>query len=159
MANPSNPFGDFDITRMMADFRIPGFDTEALLAAQRRNIEALTKANQLAAEGMQAVMKRQAEILRQTMEEASRMMGAVAQAGGPDKQAAKQAEVAKAAFETAIGNMREIADLVTRANKDTFDVINQRVAESMDEVRALITQAADAQPQDAKSGPKGGAKR
>lgn len=138
MANPANPFPDFDVTRLMSEFRVPGLDTEALLNAQRRNIEALTRANQLAAEGMQAVMKRQAEILRQTMEEASRMAGAVAEAGSPDKQAAKQAEVAKAAFETAIANMREIAELVTRANKDTFDVINQRVAESLDEVRALI---------------------
>ena len=143
MAKPSNPFADFDVTRMMAEFRVPGFDTDALLAAQRRNIEALTKANQLAAEGMQAVMKRQSEILRQAMEDASGMMSAVAQAGGPERQAVKQAEVAKAAFEAAIANMREIADLVTRANKDTFEVINRRVAESMDEVRALMAKVAD----------------
>ena len=58
MASNPNPFLDFDVTRMMSDFRVPGFDTEALMAAQRRNIEALTKANQLAAEGMQAVMRR-----------------------------------------------------------------------------------------------------
>jgi len=143
MANNPNPFLDFDVTRLMGEFRVPGFDTEALMAAQRRNIEALTKANQLAAEGMQAVARRQAEILRQTMEEASRMMGTLAQAGGPEKQAVKQAEIAKTAFETAIANMKEIADLVSRANQDTFSVINKRVAESMDEVRALMAKAAD----------------
>jgi len=146
MANPTNPFLDFDVTRLVGEFRMPGFDTEAMVAAQRRNIEALTKANQLAAEGMQAVMKRQAEIMRQTMEEASRMMGAIAQAGGPERQAAKQAEVAKAAFEAAISNMKEIADLVTRANQDTFSVINKRVAEGMDEVRSLMAKAADGKP-------------
>jgi phasin family protein len=142
MAEPKNPFLDFDVSRLVGDFRVPGLDTEAMLAAQRRNIEAITKANQLAAEGMQAVMKRQAEILRQTMEEASRMMGAIAQAGGPEQQAVKQAEVAKAAFEAAIANTKEIADLVARANQDTFAVINKRVAESMDEVRALMAKAA-----------------
>ncbi len=143
MASNPNPFLDFDVTRLMGEFRVPGLDTEALMAAQRRNIEALTKANQLAAEGMQAVARRQAEILRQTMEEASRMMGTLAQAGGPEKQAVKQAEIAKTAFETAIANMKEIADLVSRANQDTFAVINKRVAESMDEVRALMSKAAD----------------
>lgn len=143
MAEPKNPFLDFDVSRLVGDFRVPGLDTEAMLAAQRRNIEAITKANQLAAEGMQAVMKRQAEILRQTMEEASRMMGAIAQAGGPEQQAVKQAEVAKAAFEAAIANTKEIADLVARANQDTFAVINKRVAESMDEVRALMAKAAN----------------
>ena len=146
MAEPKNPFLDFDVTRLMGEFRLPGLDTEALMAAQRRNIEALTRANQLAAEGVQAVMKRQAEILRQTMEEASRMMGDIAQAGGPERQAAKQAEVAKAAFEKAISNMKEIADLMTRANQDTFAVINKRVADSMDEVRALLAKAADGKP-------------
>ncbi|BBK33975.1 phasin family protein [Stella humosa] len=149
MASNPNPFLDFDVTRMMSDFRVPGFDTEALMAAQRRNIEALTKANQLAAEGMQAVMRRQAEIMRQTMEEASRMMGSIAQAGGPERQAVKQAEVAKTAFEAAIANMKEIADLMARANQDTYAVINKRVAEGMDEVRALMAKAADA-----KTGPK-----
>ncbi|BBK35176.1 phasin [Allostella sp. ATCC 35155] len=143
MAEPKNPFLDFDVTRLVGEFRLPGLDTEAMMAAQRRNIEAVTRANQLAAEGMQAVMKRQAEILRQTMEEASRMMGDIAQAGGPERQAAKQAEVAKAAFEKAISNMKEIADLMARANQDTFAVINKRVAESMDEVRAQLAKAAD----------------
>lgn len=143
MAEPKNPFLDFDVTRLVSEFRLPGLDTEAMLAAQRRNIEAVTRANQLAAEGMQAVMKRQAEILRQTMEEASRMMGDIAQAGGPERQAAKQAEIAKAAFEKAISNMKEIADLMARANQDTFAVINKRVSESMDEVRAQLAKAAD----------------
>lgn len=149
MVKQNNPFLDFDVTRMVGEFRMPGVDTEALLAAQRRNIEALTKANQLAAEGVQAVMKRQAEILRQTMEEASRMMGEIAKAGGPERQAVKQAEVAKTAFETAIANMKEIADLMTRANQDTFAVINKRVAESMEEVRAVMAKAAEG-----KTGPK-----
>ena len=143
MAEPKNPFLDFDVTRLVSEFRLPGLDTEAMLAAQRRNIEAVTRANQLAAEGMQAVMKRQTEILRQTMEEASRMMGDIAQAGGPERQAAKQAEIAKTAFEKAISNMKEIADLMARANQDTFAVINKRVAESMDEVRVLLAKAAD----------------
>lgn len=143
MAEPKNPFLDFDVTRLVGEFRLPGLDTEAMLAAQRRNIEAVTRANQLAAEGMQAVMKRQTEILRQTMEEASRMMGDIAQAGGPERQAAKQAEIAKTAFEKAISNMKEIADLMARANQDTFAVINKRVSESMDEVRALLAKAAD----------------
>ena len=41
---------------------------------------------------------------------------------------------------------RELADLVTRANQDTFSVINKRVAEGMDEVRSLMAKAADGKP-------------
>ena len=48
-------FFDFDVTKMFADFRFRPFDVEALWAAQRRNIEALSQANQLAVEGVQAL--------------------------------------------------------------------------------------------------------
>lgn len=69
MANPTNPFLDFDVTppRRRVPHARPRHRGDA--GGPARNIEALTKANQLAAEGMQAVIKRQAEILRQTMEE------------------------------------------------------------------------------------------
>ena len=58
-----NPF-DFDVTKIFADFRFHPFDVEAAWAAQRRNIEALSQANQLAIESMQAVAKRQIELTR-----------------------------------------------------------------------------------------------
>ena len=49
-----NPF-DFDVTKIFADFRLQPFDVEAVWAAQRRNIEALSQANQAAVEGVHAV--------------------------------------------------------------------------------------------------------
>ena len=50
----ANPF-EFDVTKFFADFRYKPFDVESVMAAQRRNIEALSQANQAAAEGMQAL--------------------------------------------------------------------------------------------------------
>ena len=81
MANPSaskatDPFKSFDFGKFMSfdpakmarDFRIPGFDMEQILASQRKNVEALTTANRLAAEGFQALARRQSEIVREGME-------------------------------------------------------------------------------------------
>ncbi len=68
MTKPNNPFGDFDFTKMMdpskmmGDFKMSGVDMEKVVSSQRKNLEALTAANQLAIEGMQAIAKRQAEI-------------------------------------------------------------------------------------------------
>ena len=50
MPDARTPFFDFDVTKMFADFRFRPFDVEAVWAAQRRNIEALSHANQLAVE-------------------------------------------------------------------------------------------------------------
>ena len=63
MANPTFPFLENDFSKMFSEFKIPGFDMQALVATQRRNIEAVTAANQLAVEGVQAVMRRQTEII------------------------------------------------------------------------------------------------
>src|SRR3954453_16368323 len=43
------------------------FDPEALLAAQRRNVEALTSAGQIVAEGMRAYTERQVSLLQDGM--------------------------------------------------------------------------------------------
>ena len=79
MSEARPTFFDFDVTKMMADFRFRPFDVEALMAYQRRNIEALSQANQLAVEGMQAVAKRQIEIARQAVEDMSALLRDLAQ--------------------------------------------------------------------------------
>ena len=137
-------FADFtkmDLTKIMAEYKVPGVDVEAMMAAQRKNIEALTAANQLAVEGVQAVMRRQAEILRQTMEEASSMMSEMVAAGTPEDKVSKQAELAKTAFEKALANMKELAEMVAKSNSEAADVLSNRVKESIEEVKAAIAKA------------------
>ncbi len=144
MVNPKNPFADFDFSKMMdtskllRDFKMPGVDVEAVVASQRRNLEALTAANQLALEGMQAVARRQSEIFRQMMEEASQAMRDVMAAGSPEDKAAKQTELVKEAFKRAIANMRELADMVSKSQGEAFEVINKRVTDSLDELKTVV---------------------
>lgn len=136
-----NPFFDIDFPKMLSEFKVPGIDVEALLAAQRRNIEAMTAANQTAIEGTQAVMRRQAEIIRQTMEEVSATLTEMMSPGAPEEKVAKQAELAKSAFEHALANARELAELMAKANAETAEIINKRVSESLEEVKSLLEKA------------------
>ncbi|HYH17430.1 MAG TPA: phasin family protein [Azospirillum sp.] len=133
-----NPFLDFDVTKALGDFKVPGLDVDAILATQRKNIEAVTAANQLAIEGLQAVIRRQAEILRQSMEEAGSMVSDVMAAGSPEDKAAKQAELVKVAFEKALANVKELAEMVAKSNTEAADVLSKRVSESLDEVKTAI---------------------
>jgi phasin family protein len=144
MARPNSPFGDFDFTKMMdpsklvGDFKVPGVDVESLVSSQRRNLEALAAANQLAIEGLQAVAKRQSDIFRQMMEEASQAMRDIMAAGSPEAKAGRQADLVKEAFQRAIANMRELAEMVAKSQGEAFDVINKRVTDSLDELKTLI---------------------
>jgi phasin family protein len=126
---------DFDITKYMGDFKVPGVDVESLVSSQRRNIEALTQANRLAYDGLQAVLKRQAEILRQTMDEVSQVTKDIAEPGSPQDKAAKQTDLAKDAFERSLSNMRELAEMIAKANNEAFDLLNKRFTQNLDEMR------------------------
>lgn len=129
---PADPF------RMFAEMRVPGLDLGALAAAQRRNLEALSAANRVALEGAQAVARRHMEILQHSMTE---MTDAVRQAGtatDPQESAAKQAEMLKAAYERAVANMREIADLIQKSNAEALSLLNTRFKEAMDEVGGMM---------------------
>ena len=137
MAEFKNPFLDMDVQKLMGEFRLPNVDVDAVVAAQKKNIEALTSANQLAVEGMQAIARRQTEILRQTVEELQKNMQSLMEGGAPEARVSKSTELTKVAFEKAISNMKELSEMVAKSNGEAFDVINKRVAESLDEIRDL----------------------
>src|SRR5262245_18995717 len=128
-------FFDFDVTKMMADFRFRPFDVEALMACQRRNIEALSQANQLAVEGIQAVAKRQIEIARQTIEDMSALLRDLAQPASTEDRIAKNTEYAKHLLEKSLDHGREITLLATKDGSEAADVLRKRATEGLDEFR------------------------
>ena len=137
MSEARPTFFDFDVTKMMADFRFRPFDVEALMAAQRRNIEALSQANQLAVEGMQAVAKRQIEVARQAVEDVSALLRDLAQPASPEDRIAKNTEFAKQMLEKSVNHGREITMLATKAGTEAADVLRKRATEGLDEFREL----------------------
>jgi phasin family protein len=133
-------FFDFDVTKMMADFRFRPFDVEAIMACQRRNIEALTQANQLAVEAVQAVARRQIEIARQSLEDMSALMRDLTQPASPEDRVAKNTEYAKQILEKSLNNGREITMLATKAGTEAADVLRKRACEGLDEIRDFAKQ-------------------
>ena len=63
----SSAFGD--LTKMIEQFKLPGVDTAEIVAARRKDIDALVQANQAAYEGMRALSSKQAEMLKQAMQD------------------------------------------------------------------------------------------
>ncbi len=147
MAKPGAPGEEFDFSKMMdfsklaGEFKLPGVDMQAVMDSQRRNLEALGAANKRAMEGMQAVARRQSEIFRQMMEETQAAMRDFMAAASPEDKAARQTDLAKSAFSRAIANMRELSEMVAQSNNEAFDVINKRVAESLDEFKRALAKS------------------
>ncbi len=125
-----NPF-DFDVTKMFADFRFRPFDVEAVWAAQRRNIEALSQANKLAVDGAQALAQRQLELTRQAFEAST------------EDRIAKNTEYAKQMLEKGISHGREVAALAAKTGTDAAEVLHRRASEGLDEIRAFACKTAN----------------
>lgn len=154
MADTSSrmPF-DFDLGKMLGDLQVPGVDVETLLTSQRRNLEAVADANRLAYEGMQAVMQRQTEILRQAIEQANEAASSLVDTSDPQERAARQAKITKDAFDRALASVRELAELSAKSNNEVMNVLNARFSQVMDEISHAISAPAG------KDAGKGGAKK
>ena len=148
---PENPFAQAmtqaktaaeDFTKMFTEMKLPPVpDGEALMAAHRRNLEALSAANRIALEGAQAVAKRHMEIMQTTMAEVSEQIRALSSTETPSAKAARQAELLKQAYEHAVQNAKELGDLIQRANAEAIGTLNHRFAEAMDEVKQLVAKS------------------
>ncbi len=130
---------EFDPTKFLAEMKLPPMpDVEALLAAHKRNLEALTEANRVALEGAQAVARRHMEIMQSTMSGLSENLKDMGSTTSPAGRAAKQAELMKQAYENAVANTREIGDLIQKSNTEAMNKLNARFSEALSEMKTLI---------------------
>lgn len=134
-------FKQNDFTKQFASMKVPGFDTEALMATQSKNMEALVAANKAAAAGYQDLFKKQMAIFEETMTEAQKALKGF-DATKLDAESAKaHGEVAKAAFEKALANMQALAEQAQKANAGAYEIVSARIQASLAELRDLAAKA------------------
>lgn len=118
------------------------YDFNQIFSTQRRNIEALSAANQVVVESAQAISRRQAELARENVEESLKASKDLMSSGSPEAGLAKNVDLAKSFFESALSNLREITETVTKSGFEAFDILNRRAAESLDELSSAGSKAA-----------------
>jgi phasin family protein len=131
---------EFDFTKLFKDLKVPAMpDMEAVLAAHKRNLEALSDANRVALEGAQAVARRHMEIMQSTMSGLTTSLREISVSDTAADRAAKQADLLKQAYENAVANTRELGDLIQKANSEAMGKLNHRFSEAMTEMKALFS--------------------
>ena len=117
-------------------FQVPGFDVNTVVDIQRRNVEALTAANQTIAQGLQTVVQRQGEIARQSVKQFQDLVSVKPSSTSVTETLVKQIDVAKTSYEKNVTNARELGDLVAKVGLEAADILSRRVVASLDEVKA-----------------------
>lgn len=123
-----------DFFKAWSEFKLPAFDANTVLAAQRKNMEVLSAANQVISESVQAISRRQAEVMRSNVENVLKASKEIWSNKSPETNTAKQAELAKSLYESAVSNAREISEMASKSSFEAFDLISKRAAESLSEI-------------------------
>lgn len=124
-----------DFSKMLESFKFPGVDMTSLLEARRKDVEALAEANTLAYEGMQALVRKQTEMLNASAREiqaaAGRMSGE-----NPMESMAQRRDFVQQALKTAFENMRELAEMAQKSQTEALAAISKRAEQTMRELKA-----------------------
>lgn len=125
-----------DIVRQFAlELGLPKVDVDKLVITHQKNFEALTQTAQITSESVKSIAAKQKETIESAFREAVEMARSVKLTGDSKEVLAKQSEAVNRALDSAVGNTREIAERIQKANADAFKVVADRITESIAEVR------------------------
>jgi phasin family protein len=133
----SDPFSQF--SAMFQQYKLPGFDVQAILDARRKDVEALAAANRVAFGGMEALRDKQIEILRRALND---FQGIAQQfAAAPNKPSANNpTEVVQKALHQALADMQEIAQKTQQAHTEAYAIVTKRIEEAAKELKSSMEQ-------------------
>ncbi|MEM7024889.1 MAG: phasin family protein [Pseudomonadota bacterium] len=112
-------------------------DTETLIAAQQRNIDAFASAGQIVVDGVKTIAQRQGEMMQTSVEQFV-TAGQSAMTGKPaDLQPTEQFAKAKAQYEVAVNNAKELAEIAMKAQGEAVAVLSKCVMANIDDMKSL----------------------
>lgn len=130
----SNPFTEM-FEKFGRDLNLPQVDVEKMLESQRKNLEALQKSAAASAAGASALIDRQRKNLEQALAEVARVAETYRAGAAPQDFMAKQTELARKSFDSALKNVEEAAEIVRKASDEAIEVLRKRIRESAEEIR------------------------
>jgi phasin family protein len=120
---------------------LPQIDVDKLIETNRKNIDALSESAMAAADGAQAVARKQREVLEAGLQEATALAKGFQPLGDPRETVARQTEFVKKVFEVAVQGARESAKVSRESTVEAVKVLQDRMKASIDEIRASVSRA------------------
>lgn len=142
MASKNSSFTNFfsgnEFSQIMDQFQSAPFDLKTFMESNRKNVQAIAEAQQVAIENMQSLAQRQSEIISQLVEDQSALAKEMLGEGSPETKIAKNADLFKKIYERTIKNMHELSDMISKSNTEASNIINKRVSASMGEIKTAL---------------------
>lgn len=129
----ANPFLDM-FTDFGKSLNLTAPDMNGIMDYHRKNLQALQAATQVGSATAQALMAKQREVLEQTLAEISDAVQSASKGEDAAGMANAPMDLARKTFETTLQNAREMAEIVQQGNMDAFEVMRDRMMESIQEI-------------------------
>src|SRR6476620_11501749 len=123
-----------------SDLGLPKLNVDELLQTQKKNIDALGQTAKVAAQGAQSVAQKQREVLEAGLQEAATLAREYKPLGKVHANLALQTEFARKVFEIAVKGAQDRATTARQSTTDAVKIIQDRMKESFEEIRASVGQ-------------------
>jgi phasin family protein len=127
-----------DMSKAMKDFHVPNLDVNALIEAQRKNMQAIAVVNHAAFENLQSYIQRQAALMIEGFQVNVNLMNAIMVAPTAQEKAMHQAEASKTAIDQCFSNVRDAAETLAKCNQQVMEIVSNRMTEGLNELGSLI---------------------
>lgn len=124
-----------DSSRLEMPAMQPYFDVEGLLKMQQRNIETMVEANRIFVDTAQAIARCHSDMMKDCVEQMTRAFAEMTSRGATGEAAPKEGAAVQAFFEKTAGHVRDIAELISKSNADTIQLVNGRMKSIVEESR------------------------
>lgn len=125
-----------EMGKMFDGSKFPAMDFDKMVQAQQKNVTALVEANKVAVAGYQDLYKKQMALFEATLAATKDQMADLQGQPLTAESASKSVEQLKAAFEKALADVKELAEMAQKANVGAFDIVKARMDEVMAELKA-----------------------
>ncbi len=134
---PASEMPKFELPQLPKLPSMTPIDTEALVAAQRRNVEAMSSASQILADGARTFGQRQSEIFQSRMNDLAKQSEALLKTTPAEVDVSANVDLMKAAYAQVVSDARELVDIVAKAQADAMHVMTRCVITNLDEMKKL----------------------
>ena len=121
--------------QLASEYKIPLSAVDALLDNQKKNITALTRANQEMAAGVRSVIEHQDRVLSEMLDKTTRSYNEIIQSGDPRETAANQLNLIQKSYEKSLEDIGKMAAIMTQSQEKIAHILAERISENLDTMK------------------------
>lgn len=110
---------------------VPHSENAFNFAENMKNMDLFSDLSHLSLENTQAMMRRQAEIIQRHSTEVYKFIQNMSPSNDPQANMTAQADFMRSSFESLVNDFKELSEMYSKANLETFDAASKKVAKQM----------------------------